>query len=43
MSLLVFAFLDLLDQVLCPVFAFLDRLMDENTLQRRAIAIKFRR
>ncbi len=31
MSLLVFAFLDLLDQVLCPVFAFLDRLMDENT------------
>ncbi len=40
MSLLVFAFLDLLDQVLCPVFAFLDRLMDENTLQRRAIAFK---
>ncbi|CAM6074334.1 unnamed protein product, partial [Sphagnum tenellum] len=30
-SFLVFAFLDLLDQVLCPVFAFLDRLMDENT------------
>jgi hypothetical protein len=30
-SFLVFAFLDLLDHVLCPVFAFLDRLMDENT------------
>ncbi len=31
MSFLVFALLDLLDQVLCPVFAFLDRLTGENT------------
>ncbi len=31
MSFLVFALLDLLDRVLCPVFAFLDRLRDENT------------